>query len=762
MLGDLVQSLHDEARRANERRLLVLTGTHETCLDTVSTVLDTLDLTGILVGHRALGRLERYSPSQTDALLGSTRECVVYDAHEECRPNTIGRVVGAVDGGGLLILLTPPLDVWSERRDRFDETLAVPPDDVTDVTCHFRRRLISLLRAHEGIAIVDADTGTVVEDGLTDPEPIDHARPNSSRIHPHTHTHDRSFPSAAYQSCLTADQERAVRTLERLHETKQAAIIEADRGRGKSSAAGLAAGALAAEGRDVLVTAPTFVGAREVFARARALLDRLDALTGSEDENGNKDKDEDEDEATAVTSTAGGRVYFESPADAGDIIEQNSLDPEAIVVDEAAALPVSLLERFLTPTPVVFATTIHGYEGAGRGFSVRFRDRLASSDLDVTDCTLRTPIRYAARDPIERWAFRTLLLDARPAVEELVTDARPATTEYERLTAAELLDDEHRLRELFGLLVLAHYRTEPDDLVRLLDAPNLSVRALTHEGRVVAVALLAREGGLSPETQRAAYRGDRIHGNMLPDLFTGQLRDPDATAPEGIRVMRIATHPSVRSRGLGSCLLDEIHAEYDGMDWFGVSYGATPGLLRFWWDNGYRTVHLSTTRNERSGEHSAAMLRPVGDSPLYERHTRWFRERIGGMLLDSLSDLDPDIVRAALAATDATITLELTDREWRLLVSAAFGPGQFDMHPDPFRRLVCTTLSDPEADALSAREERLLVRRVLQAHSWIEVAETMQYPSASACRRALGRALQPLIDRYGTDMAAEERRWYDE
>lgn len=758
MFGEFVQSLHEEARRANERRLLVLTGTHETCLDTASTVVDTLDLTGILVGHRNLGRLERYQPHNADALLGSTRECVVYDAHEECRPNTIGRVVGAVDGGGLLVLLTPPHDVWTERRDRFDETLAVPPDDVTDVTCHFRQRLISLLRAHEGIAIVDADTGTVVDDGLTDPEPVGHARSEASRIH--AHTHDRSFPSAAYKLCLTADQERAVRTLERLREPEQAAVIEADRGRGKSSAAGLAAGALAAEGRDVLVTAPSFVSAREVFARARVLLDRLDALAAS----GGKDEDEDENEETTVTSTAGGRVFFESPADAGEIIERESSDPtlDAVVVDEAAALPVALLERFLTPTPVVFATTIHGYEGAGRGFSVRFRDRLAESELDVTECTLRTPIRYAATDPIERWAFRTLLLDARPAVDELVTDARPETTTYERLTATELLDDEHHLRELFGLLVLAHYRTEPDDLVRLLDAPNLSVRALTHEGRVVSVALLAREGGLSPETQRAAYRGDRIHGNMLPDLLTGQLRDPDATAPEGIRVMRIATHPEVRSRGLGSRLLDEIHAEYDGMDWFGVSYGATPGLVRFWRDNGYRTVHLSTTRNERSGEHSAAMLRPVGDSPLYERHTRWFQERIGGILLDSLSDLDPNIVRAALAATDTPIALELTEREWRLLVSAAFGPGQFDMHPDPFRQLVLTSLSDPETDALSEREERLLVRRVLQAHSWTEVAATMQYPSASACRRALGRALQPLIDRYGTAVAADERRWYDE
>lgn len=743
MLVDLVQSLRDEARRANERRLLVLTGTHETCLDAVSTVLDTHSADAVLVGHRTLGEYKHYLPKKSDALLGTTRECIVFDAHEECRPNTIGRVVGAVDGGGLLILLAPPLDAWPDQHDQFDETLAVPPSEVTDVTRNFRRRLIALLRAHEGIAIVDVDTQSIERDGLTDPEPADgtfHPTPPSES--------NRSFPSAAYQSCLTADQLRAVRTLERLREPARATVIEADRGRGKSSAAGLAAGALAVDGRDVLVTAPTFVGTRAVFTRARELLARLGALSATEE--------------TVVRSTTGGRVYFEPPASATDALREASDEkPDAVIVDEAAALPVALLEQFLTPTPVVFATTIHGYEGAGRGFSVRFRDRLAESDLDVAECTLRRPIRYAPTDPIERWAFRTLLLDARPAVKELVTDARPETIEYERPTAEALINDEHRLRELFGLLVLAHYRTEPDDLVRLLDAPNLSVRALTHGGRIVSVALLAREGGLSRETRTAAYAGERIRGNMLPDLLTGQLRDPDATATTGMRVMRIATHPAVRSRGLGSRLLDEIHAEFEQIDWFGVAYGTTPELLRFWRENGYRTVHLSTTRNETSGEHSAAMLRPVGESALFERHTRWFRERIGGMLSDTLSDLDPDIVRAALAATDGPTVLELTDREWQLVVSAAFGPGQFDMHPAPFRRLVLTTLSDPTADVLSAREERLLVRRVLQAHSWDEVAEAMD-TSSSACRRALGRALRPLVDLYGTQAAADERRWYDE
>ncbi|PSQ01808.1 tRNA(Met) cytidine acetyltransferase, partial [Halobacteriales archaeon QS_5_70_17] len=586
--GDLVERLRAEARRTDERRLLVVAGSHDACADALPAALAAADADDpVAVGHRDLG-IERHEPRRANALLGTTRDCVAVDLHEECRPNALGRAVGAVDGGGLLVVLAPPLEAWPNRRDRFDETLAVPPAELADVAGNFRRRLVALLRAHPGIAVVDADEGRVERDGLTDPAP----RRRPARDRP-TRPEEHAFPRAAYDACRTDDQVAAVRAFERLREPNAAVVLEADRGRGKSSAAGLAAGALAAAGRDVLVTAPDRRGAGELFARARELLDALGIL---------------EDGAGVGPAAAdGGRVRFAPPAEAATLPG----DPDAVLVDEAAGLPVDLLAGFLGRVPVGYATTVHGYEGAGRGFAVRFRERLADSGVEVIERTMAAPIRYAATDPVEPWAFRALLLDADPPVEPLVADATPETVEYARPTPADLLADEHRLRELFGLLVLAHYRTEPDDLARLLDAPNLSARCLLHDGHVVAVALLAREGGLGPGTCEAVYREGRVRGNMLPDLMTGQLRDPRGAAPVGRRVVRIATHPSVRSRGLGSRLLGEVHAEFaDDVDWFGTSYGATPRLLRFWRSNGYRAIHLSATRNDASGEHSAAMLRP--------------------------------------------------------------------------------------------------------------------------------------------------------
>lgn len=737
--------LQAEAKRADERRLVVLTGSREAGYDATRSVLDATDAPiseTTLVSEREILQCERVSPNQASKLLGTTRTVIVFDAHDRLRPNALGRVVGAVDGGGLLVLLAPPLEEWPTRRDGFDETLAVPPFELDDVTGYFRQRLVETLREHPGVAIVDVDSGTVEKSGCTVPAPnLTERSPDS----PSSHT----FSKLAYDSCLTRDQVKAVQAFEALRKSNQAVVVEADRGRGKSSAAGLAAACLAADGADVLVTAPTYDNAHEVFARAEALLDEMDRLASVDPQQ------------RRMTSRRRGEIRYETPADAADLPG----DPDVVIVDEAAALPVHLLESMLGADRVAYTTTIHGYEGAGRSFSVRFRDRLSESDHEVHAVRMDEPIRYATGDPIEVWAFRALALDARPAVDQLVEEAVTAETAYRTFSSQELLADEHRLREVFGLLVFAHYRTEPDDLARMLDAPNLSIRALTWNDRIVSVALLAREGGLPDDLRRDMYQGGRVRGNMLPDILTSQLRDEDAAVPRGIRIVRIATHHAVRSRGLGSQLLAEIRAEFaEEMDWLGTGFGATPDLLSFWRENGYSTIHLSTTRNDTSGEHSALLLDPTSEAgaDLQQRHARWFGERVGPMLTDALADVNPDVVRAALETASVDADLELSARDWRVIVGASYGPGLFDIDPGPFRRLALAHLLAPaESGLLDVRQERLLVLRVLQAHDWPHVADELGFLSPSQCMRALGEAFQPLVDVYGDESAQAEKRRFE-
>ena len=950
----LVRDLRAEARRTNERRLVVLHGSREACYERAAAVFAASGVDrgkAVLVGERDVLPVERVAPDRTEALLGMTTGTAVFDAHDRCSPNALGRVVGTVDGGGLMVLLAPPLGEWPNRRDGFDASLAVFPYDATAVSGAFRRRLVSLLRTHPGIEIVNADSGAVERKGLTDPAPRLPARRSrgplskapgpttptgpmeegSTRLDPgtgikpgepdesdelddRTESGDRArepFPEAVYERCLTDDQARCVRAFERLGtrgsptdrtaEWSPVAIVaEADRGRGKSSAAGLAAGALAANGREVCVTAPSYRASAELFARAAGVLSDLGRTVMTDDEAaprsldvGRRD-DRSGDQGTdgdvggggdgGISVANGGSIRYLPPAATADLVASDhgsgsgsgsgpdsgsgfgggggsdidgdsgvdSSGPDVVFVDEAAGLPVSLLRRLLAAERIAFTTTVHGYEGAGRGFATRFRESLAASDHDLYEVRLDDPIRYAAGDPIEVWLFRTLLLDARPPVASLVADARPEAVAYERLSTADLLADGQLLRECFGLLVAAHYRTEPNDLARLLDAPNLAARALSYRGHVVSVCLLAREGGLPAARRREIYDGARIAGHMLPDLLTSQLRDEQAGGPRGLRVLRIATHEACRSRGLGSLLLDRVHAELDGepeetervagtarasptrgsenaedvasesagndrsedgcdgdsdsddskrlgpADWLGAGYGATPQLIDFWRRNDFRTVHVSTTRNERSGENSAVMLRALTDRgrDLAARHARWFVRRFPAVLSDALSGLDPDVARGALRAAGASVDPDLSAHDWGVVRGAAHGSGLYDTDPAPFRRLALayftdlaladSALADPEgsdsdseragldrssADAdpddsddkgesntvLSTREERLLVCRVFQARPAERVAARLGYESERQCLRALGDAYAMLVSRYDDEATRAER-----
>jgi tRNA(Met) cytidine acetyltransferase len=742
---DPARQLLEEARRDNERRLLVFSGSPAHTREMTQDVLDTVDIppgettvVGSSEGNRGeTFHCEQRSHNQASQLLGTTRSLVVLDLHERCEPNTLGQLVGAVDGGGLFVLRTPPLAEWADKRDEFDETLAVPPFEVADVTGHFRTRLVETLRTHRGIALVDADSGDIERDGLgASPRPRDTdllAPPSTA-----------SFPDGAYEHCLTADQGEALSTLESLREEGSAVVIEANRGRGKSSAAGLAATSLATEGADVLVTGPQYRSIEQVFERARDLLDTLDVPFETDSEANPHRLD-----------TPEGWIRYRPPLEATGLPD----DPDCLIVDEAASLPVGVLAETLDASRVAYVTTTHGYEGAGRGFSVRFRDRLKDGPHEVFEYRLSTPIRYAGGDPVEVWAFRALALDASPPVDDILADATPESVTYRELSSEQLLADETLLNEVFGLLVLAHYRTEPNDLARLLDAPNVSVHGLFEDGHPVCVALLAREGGLTATDRERIYDGSRIRGNLIPDVLTSQLRDEDAGDAVGYRVMRIATQNSVRSRGLGSRLLDELTERFSEGDWLGVGYGATPELVEFWTNNGFSPVHLSTTRNDRSGEHSVIMLNPLSETgtQLLARHTRWLLGRLPGTLPDALDDVDPDVIRAVCDSIPATPEVDLTDWEWRHAASVDAGPGIFEMAPRPIRVLAFTGIVDEDGPDFSAREQRLLVRRVLQLHARESVATELGFDSGANCMRELGRLVGQLLDAYTSAWVDEER-----
>ena len=733
-----VTRLQAAAAATDHRRGVVLIGDRERAYELVhagidSTPLGLAETTVIGPSHQL--PCERVDPDEADVLLGQTRDVIVVDAHETLHPNTLGYTVGAIDGGGLFVLLLP---AGPRPPDGFDDRLAVPPYEPTAVTNRFRTRLVSVLTRHPGIAVADLRTdewlasGEHTPDGVT----IDHAVGPTSG----------AFPAAAYSLCQTADQRRALAALEAVRSAPATVVLEADRGRGKSTVAGFAAGALAASGEAVHVTAPHQEHTKELFSQARRL---LEALGESVSETG------------PLHTAAGGQIAYHETA-------STAVGADGVVfVEEAAGIAVPVLEETVAAERVVYITTLHGYEGTGGGFPLRFAPTLR--DRGATTITLETPIRYASGDPIETALYDALLLAATPPAGAAVTPIDTAT--YTRLTGAGLLAAEAQLREVYGLLRTAHYRTDPTDLRRLLDAPNLATRALLVDDNVLAVALLAREGGLTDAQQERVYTGGGIRGHLLPDLFTAHLRMQTAGDLTGLRVLRIATHPAHRSRGVGSRLLSELTAEAqrglpefdtESVDWLGVSVGATPRLVRFWRTNDYRTVHVGTTRNPRSGAHSGIMLRPLTDAgrALHRRLSGQFLQRLPGVASHSLQTLDHRTLRELTRAIETAVATppSLEDWEERVVADAAFGPGLIDVAPTPAARLLVAYLGAGET-GLTAQQEHLAVGRLLQGHSWEQLARATETPSTGAVKRSLGDALATMALWHGGDQitAAADR-----
>jgi len=49
---------------------------------------------------------------------------------------------------------------------------------------------------------------------------------------------------------------------------------------------------------------------------------------------------------------------------------------ELVVVDEAAAIPITLVKKLLGPYMVILSSTVHGYEGTGRSLSLKLLQQL--------------------------------------------------------------------------------------------------------------------------------------------------------------------------------------------------------------------------------------------------------------------------------------------------------------------------------------------------------------------------------------------------
>ncbi len=702
------------AALAGHRALVVLAGPRPWSRACAEAARSQLRVSPILwVSDAAPAHTWSVTGPQAHQLLGQETAHIVFDAYGGFNPDAFGAVVGTLRTGGLLLVLTPSLSDWPAYADPEYARITVSPWSCEHLTGRFLERLVQRLRASE-----QADCIEPGQPLPTQPAPRSAAAPAAPA--------DEPSPDSP---CRTSDQATAVAAVERVAQgrSRRPVALIADRGRGKSAALGLAAARLIEQGlRRIVVTAPTRRAVAPLFEHAAERL--LDA-----DQRGDR------------VTRGEAAIAFVPP----DELARQAHQADLVLVDEAAALPGPLLENLVRAYPrIAFATTLHGYEGSGRGFALRFEPVLDRVTPHWRRLTLKQPIRWAPGDPLEAFAFDALLLDAEPAPPPDAPRSGAANAAIAMIDRDELVADEATLRQLFGLLMMAHYRTTPGDLRNLLDGPNCRVWLARQAGTVIGACLTADEGPLDEGLAQAVARGERrARGHLLPQTLAFHGLRPEAAALPGRRIVRIAVHPARQDRGLGSALLDHVRAATQREDfaYWGAAFGATPALVRFWARAGMRPIRVGVTREASSGHHSAVMiggLSSAGHELAQRAHAR-FADEWPLRLPEFFADLTPELVQSLIrAAGEAAMALPMDDDERAVLTAFIRGQQPYENAAVAVWKGALTALSHEDTGAeRDPRAKAALVAKVLQKKSWTAAAQIGGFTGQREVRTTLRQAL---------------------
>jgi tRNA(Met) cytidine acetyltransferase len=585
--------------------------------------------------------------------LGRSADAVVLDLHDGLDADRLAAAHGFVRGGGILVLR------WSVEPPA-PPRLRLPPWPATAVG----RRLERRVRAPHEVP--------------------DHAP--SARV-----------PRPTTGTTAQAEGVRRLRSL--LRGGPCIAALTARRGRGKSTAVGMA-----------------------LAAHLRDHPDAVARLTGPHER------------AVGVVRQQVALPY----TDPLDLLDEPRVD--VLAIDEAAALSVPLVRQLVARHPhavVLLSTTVGGYEGTGNGFALRLLASLEGGPRPVHRLTLDPPIRWDPDDPLEAWLDQRLLLGDDP----LAAPAEGAVA-CRHVPADELAADEGLLHEVFGLLRHAHYRTTPADLHRMLDGPNLDVHVAQVGDRVAGVCLTAREGSLDEAlVARMATGGARVRGHALADTLVCHGRQEEAGRWQLLRSVRIATHPELRRRGVARSLVDHVHRHAPDADLVGTLFGATRGLLRFRRACGYRLVRLGASRGSRTGVPAAVMVWPRSE------RARAMTDRLQQQLARDLplqlrllhgdGELPlPEGLADELAAGLPPVTPYTPALARPLLHAYVQRAVPFEVAASAVR-----WWRRAGARAVGAADETLLDARLEQGRSWVGLARDLGYPSVKEAMRAMRRAV---------------------
>ena len=494
-------------------------------------------------------------------------------------------------------------------------------------------------------------------------------------------------------------------------------VLTANRGRGKSAALGIASAQLIKSGlKTILVSAPNKLATCTLFKHASLV------LTGNSTDQFSVDHKDCS-------------IRFIAP----DLLLAEYPQCDLLIIDEAAALPVPMLEALSHHySRLVFSTTTHGYEGSGRGFALRFQRHLKKICPAYRQCHLQQPIRWAENDPVEAFTLESLCLTESP-YDAPSYDA-DIDIQFEQLNTQQLIDSSILLKEIFSLLVLAHYQTKPSDLEALLNDNSLSIFAIKQNKRILGVALINEEGGFSSEISEQVWLGNRrLQGNLVAQSLTFHCAQKEAAILRYARIQRIAIHPLLQNRGLGKTFISHIKewTIINEFDHLCASFGATLELYSFWQQLGFTTLRMGLSKDKSSGTHSAIMNYPISNlgKNLHTKIQQQFHNQFEIQLCRYLQDIDPLLVLNLLTEFNKNtfVTPELHS------YVAGNLPYEF-AEPALIKFLLSCKLK-----TLGKIEQCLTIQKILQNKSWAEVCKANQLTGKKQAQTLLKSAIKQLL-----------------
>jgi tRNA(Met) cytidine acetyltransferase len=528
-------------------------------------------------------------------------------------------------------------------------------------------------------------------------------------------------PKQAEDFTLTADQQLAHQAILRVvhGHRRRPLVLHADRGRGKSAVLGIAAADLIIAGKQrIIVTAPSKANVETLLWHSQRHL------------------------AETADQPLTGRIEFIAP---DELIKQQP-KTDLLIVDEAAAIPVAMLKQLLAQfSRVVFASTLHGYEGTGTGFMLKFKAELDLLTPGWHQLKLNQPVRWSDDDKLEALSFEALLLNA--SLSEAEPSAKQA--EFALVDKRALLADEATLKQLYALMVLAHYRTRPSDLKLLLDNEAISLAVLRTEQQIIACAWLVEEGPLDPSLAEAVFNGTRrVKGHLLPQSLLAQLALPAAGKLSYQRVVRIAVHPALQSQGLGSQLLTELEraALANNIDVLGTSFAADERLISFWSQAEFYPVRVGHHADEVSGQQALLWLKPLSPqgAELAAESLSRFQRDWALELMTIQSELDTGLANAISRCLPCK-NQPVDPADIAVVKAFAMQQRSFENAQMSLLRWAQTQLFSSAFRAAEPASQQLLLAALLQQRSWAQLAQQFSLSGKAEIVKALRLAVASLV-----------------